>query len=269
VTPSLPEAFRLDDKVAVVTGAGSGIGRAIAQTFAAAGASVVVGDINDDWGIETRDRIIQAGGNARFHHADVGSSADYRSLIGTATDVFGGIDILCNLGGPPAPFVELSEVTDEQLDAVLSTHLKSVIYGCQAAIPSMVRRGGGAIVNMASTAADKPTAGNGLYGLAKTGVILLTRIMALELGGEGIRVNGIAPGATLTNFSRRYFTREDGTVDEDRRDAWLTQMAGLSPLQMTGTPQDQAWLALYLVAPAARFVTGQIIRANGGWSMTG
>jgi NAD(P)-dependent dehydrogenase (short-subunit alcohol dehydrogenase family) len=177
----------------------------------------------------------------------------------------GRLDILCNLGGPPAPFVELTDVTDEQLDSVLSTHLKSVIYGCRAAVPLMAP--GSAIVNMASTAADKPSASNGLYALAKSGVIVLTRVLALELGGRGIRVNAIAPGATLTNFSRRYFTNDDGTVDEARREEWLERMAALSPLGISGTPEDQAWLVLYLVSPASRFVTGQVIRANGGWSM--
>jgi 3-oxoacyl-[acyl-carrier protein] reductase len=131
----------------------------------------------------------------------------------------------------------------------------------------MVAGGGGAIVNMASTAADKPVPGNGLYTLVKSGVITLTKVLALELGPKAVRVNAIAPGATLTNFSRRYFTTEDGQVDEHRRQEWLRQMAELSPLGMTGTPDDQAWLALYLVSDAARFVTGQIMRANGGWSM--
>jgi 3-oxoacyl-[acyl-carrier protein] reductase len=127
--------------------------------------------------------------------------------------------------------------------------------------------GGGAIVNMSSTAADKPAPGNGLYALAKSGVMMLTRVLALQLGNRGIRVNGIAPGATLTNFSRRYFTKDDGTIDESQREAWLERMAKLSPLGITGTPEDQAWLVLYLASPASRFVTGQILRANGGWSM--
>lgn len=263
----LPEVFRLDGRVAVVTGGGSGIGRAISETLAAAGAAVTIGDINDQWADDTCASIASAGGRASRVHADVGRAEDYQSLIDQAASRYGRLDILCNLGGPPAPFVELAEVTDEQLDSVLSTHLKSVIYGCRAAVPLMVRAGGGAIVNMSSTAADKPAPANGMYALVKSGVMTLTRVMALELGRHRIRVNGIAPGATLTNFSRRYFTDEDGSVDEGRRQAWLERMAELSPLGITGTPEDQAWLVLYLVSPAARFVTGQIIRANGGWSM--
>jgi 3-oxoacyl-[acyl-carrier protein] reductase len=260
-------AFSLEDRVAVVTGGGSGIGRAIALTLSGAGAAVAVGDINDGWGEATCDLVREAGGRAVFEHADVARAGDYRSLVERAASDFGGVDILCNLGGPPAPFVDLCDLTEDQLDTVLSTHLKSIVWGCQAAVPHMSAERGGAIVNMASTAADKPSAGNGLYNLAKSGVISLTRVLALELGPRNIRVNAIAPGATLTNFSRRYFTDEDGQIDERRRDQWLQQMAGLSPLGITGTPEDQAWLVLYLVSQASRFVTGQVVRANGGWSM--
>jgi 3-oxoacyl-[acyl-carrier protein] reductase len=266
-TAALPEIFRLDGRVAVVTGGGSGIGRAICEALAAAGAVVTVGDINDEWAAETCARITFSGGQAFHQHADVSNPGDCELLVTTAAARHGRFDILCNLGGPPAPFVELADVTDEQLDSVLSTHLKSVIYGCRAAVPLMMRNGGGAIVNMASSAADRLAPANGLYALAKNGVMVVTRVLALELGRHGIRVNGIAPGATLTNFSRRYFTDDDGTVDQTRRQQWLERMATLSPLGLTGTPEDQAWLVLYLVSPAARFVTGQVIRANGGWSM--
>lgn len=262
-----PTAFRLDGKVAVVTGGGSGIGRAIATTLAGAGAAVVVADREPAWGAATCDAIAASGGAAAFCLADVGIRDDHEQMAALAEERFGGLDVLCVLGGPPAPFVEVAAVEDEQFDAVVATHVKSVMYGCRAAARRMERRGGGAILTMASTAADRPTAGNGLYTMAKTAVMALTRTMALELAPLGIRVNALAPGATPTNFSRRYYTDPDGTVDEDRRRRWLADMAALSPLGETGTPEDQAWLALYLVSPAGRFVTGQVVRANGGWSM--
>jgi len=265
--PDLAGVFRLDGRTAVVTGAGSGIGRQIAKTLAGAGASIVVADIDDSAGIETVRQVTGEGGGAVFQHADVGRRADHETLMQRAVDEFGGLHVVCNLGGPPAPFVELAEVTDEQWDTVMATHLRGVLYGCQAAVRHLVAAGGGAIVNMSSTAADKPTAGNGLYTLAKSGVAVLTRVLALELAEHRIRVNALAPGATLTNFSRRYFTDPDGAIDEERKSAWMASMTELAPLKMMGTPDDQAWLTLYLVSEASRFVTGQVIRANGGWAV--
>jgi 3-oxoacyl-[acyl-carrier protein] reductase len=131
----------------------------------------------------------------------------------------------------------------------------------------MLDAGGGAIVNMSSTSIDIPAPGSGLYHLGKTAVAALTRVLAQELGPRGIRVNAIAPGVTLTPFSTRHFTGPDGRVDEQRRADWLATMAAKSPLGIVGEPLDQALLVAYLVSDAARFVTGQVIRANGGWSM--
>ena len=127
--------------------------------------------------------------------------------------------------------------------------------------------GRGAIVNMSSTSIDIPAPMSGLYHLGKTAVAALTRVLANELGPAGIRVNAVAPGVTLTPFSTRHFAGDDGQVDEERRREWLATMAAKSPLGVVGEPIDQALLVAYLVSDAARFVTGQVVRANGGWSM--
>lgn len=259
--------FRLDGRVAVVTGGGSGIGRAVAQTLARAGAAVVVGDINATSGAATVADIEAAGGRAVFRRTDVTVRTDVSALVSTATETFGGLDIMCNIAGVPSPVRPMLEVTDSDLDRELSISYKSVLYGCQAAGEVMRRNGRGAIVNISSTAADLPGAGYGLYHLGKVAVVCLTRTLALELGPAGVRVNAIAPGATLTGFSTRHFTGPDGAVDEERRRQWLADMAARSPLGLVGTPEDQALLVLYLVSDAARFVTGQTVRANGGWSM--
>ena len=259
-------AFRLDGRTAVVTGGGSGMGRAISLTLAVAGANVVIGDINEDSGTETVEMIQSFDGRASFVRADVCDPKDLKRLTQTAVDDFGGLHMMCNLGGAPTPSVELCDVTPEQLDRAVDGHVKSVLYGCQACVPHMLKSGGGAILNMASTAVDMPAATSGLYHLVKTGVVALTRVLAAELGPRAIRVNAIGPGVTLTNFSRRHFSDAGGQIDENRRTEWIQQMSELVPLRTVGSAQDQAWLALYLLSDASRFVTGQLIRANGGWS---
>lgn len=260
-------AFRLDGRVAAVTGGGSGIGRAVAQVLARAGTAVAVADINDAWGEATAEGIRANGGQALFRHTDVTCREDLDALVDTAVHAFGGLDIQCNIAGAPAPVRPICEVTAEDLDREFGITLRAVLYGCQAAARVMRAAGRGAIVNISSTVHDQPAVGYGLYYLGKQAVAAVTRVLALELGPVGIRVNAIAPGVTLTNFSTRHFVGPDGAVDEERKRRWLAEGAALSPLGLVGTPEDQALLVLYLVSDAARFVTGQLIRANGGWTM--
>jgi 3-oxoacyl-[acyl-carrier protein] reductase len=228
---------------------------------------VTVGDINDSSGTETCASITAQGGRAHFVHADVCGRDDLERLTQAAVDEFGGLHFMCNLGGAPTPSIEMLDVTDDQFDRAMQGHLKSVLYGCQAAVPHLLRAGGGAIVNMASTAIDAPAPTSGLYHLAKSGAAALTRVLANELGPRGVRVNAIAPGVTITNFSTRHFSDANGVIDEARRAQWIEQMGNLAPLRTVGSAQDQAWLVLYLLSDAARFVTGQVVRANGGWTM--
>jgi 3-oxoacyl-[acyl-carrier protein] reductase len=261
-------AFRLDGRSAVVTGGASGIGRAISETLAAAGACVMIGDVNTAGAEETVGRITDAGGEAIFRRADVTRPEDVDGLVSGAVSAFGQLDIQCNIAGVPSVQKELVDVTGEQVDREMALTLKAVLYGCQAAARQMLPAGRGSIVNISSTAIDKPGPNYGLYHLGKLAVAGLTRVLASELGPKGIRVNAIAPGTTITNFTSRYFSNEDGTIDEARREEWIATMEQLVPLRMVGSAEDQALLTLYLVSDAARFVTGQTIRANGGWSMT-
>jgi len=260
-------AFRLDGRSAVVTGAGSGIGRAIAETLAGAGASVTVADINESSGAETVEHISKAGGRAIFHRTDVTVREEHDYLVATAVDAFGGVDIQCNIAGIPSVQKELLDITGEQVDGEMNRTFKAVLYGCQAAAPIMIASGRGAIVNISSTAIDRPAPNFGLYHLGKVAVAGLTRTLAMELGPRGVRVNAIAPGTTITNFTSRYFTDGDGTVNEEKRAEFIRAMEDMVPLRMVGSAEDQALLALYLVSDASRFVTGQVVRANGGWTM--
>jgi 3-oxoacyl-[acyl-carrier protein] reductase len=153
------------------------------------------------------------------------------------------------------------------LERVLAVNLKGVFHGCRAAARVMAVQGSGAIVNMASAAVDTPSPGLAGYGMAKAAVVQLTRVLATEMGPHGVRVNAVAPGFVETAMTGRHFTAADGTVDEPRRQAVLDAVSRTTPLRTTGRPEDVALAVLYLSSEASRFVTGQILRPNGGVAM--
>ena len=259
----LPAAFRLDGRSAVVTGAASGIGAAIAEVLAAAGASVVLGDVNATGAEAVAEGIRAAGGVAGAQRCDVARRVDVDALVARAEREFGRIDVLCNVAGIPSDG-PLADVTDAELDRVLAVNLKGALYGCQAALRVMAAQKSGSIVNVSSAVIDAPTAGYGVYAISKAGIASLTQTLALEAGALGVRVNAIAPGATITAFTSRHLLGPDGKADPQRLDAFVDAMRRRSPLGRVGEALDQAWLALYLASDASRFCTGQIWRANGG-----
>ena len=256
-------AFDLGDRVAVVTGAASGIGRCVAEVLASAGARVVAGDLNLSGAEDTAAAIREAGGDAIAHVVDVSERAQVFALMDRATETWGGLDVLCNLAGVPSDG-SLAEVTEEEFDRVVGIHIKGTLFGCQAGAAAMARRGGGSIINMASAAIDLAVPGYGLYALSKAAVTQLSQSFAVEAGPDGIRVNVLAPGATLTNFTKRHLRNPDGSIDSERYEGFVSAMKAMSPLSRVGEAIDQAWLVLYLASDASRFCTGQIWRANGG-----
>ena len=163
-----------------------------------------------------------------------------------------------------APVVDLD---DDTLERVLAVNLLGVFRGCRAAARVMVDQGSGSIVNMASAAVDVPSSGLAAYGMAKAAVVQLTRVLAAEVGPRGVRVNAVAPGFVETAMTSRRFTAPDGTVDEGHRKGVLDAVARTTPLRTVGRPEDIAHAVLYLAVDAARFVTGQILRPNGGVAM--
>ncbi len=265
-TTGVGAAFDLSGRVAVLTGGASGIGRATAQVLAGAGATVVLGDIDEKGAQRAADEIASNGGTALPLRTDVTARADVDALVDRAAGEFGRVDIMGNIAGVPHNQM-VADVTDDEFERILAINLKSVFYGCQAALRVMTPQKAGSIVNISSGAIDTPAPTLACYAMTKAGVAMLTKTLAMEAGAHGIRVNALAPGVILTNFSRQHFVDADGTVNEERLQQYKERFGAMAPIGRIGTPDDIAWAILYLVSDAASFVTGQIIRPNGGVSM--
>ena len=266
-TTSVAKAFDLTGKVAVVTGAASGIGRATAIIFGGAGAKLVLGDIEPDGLEATAAQIKAAGGTVSTRVTDVSKKADVDALVAQAVSEHGRLDIMANIAGIGSRALVV-DITDEQLDHVIGINLKGVLYGCQAAVRVMEPQGpGGCIVNVASGIVDGAGPTYGPYAMTKAAVQILSKTLAAEAAGAGIRVNSVAPGVILSNFSLPHFQNEDGSIDEERKEAYKTFAGSMSKIGRIGTPADVAWSILYLVSDAASFVTGHTMRPNGGTTM--
>jgi 3-oxoacyl-[acyl-carrier protein] reductase len=264
---TLIEAFRVDGKVAVVTGAGSGIGRGSALALAGAGATVVCADVDAEGAAETAEAIRDAGGRGEVAALDVSVKRDVDDLAERVADEHGTLDVWCNVAGimVEGPFVEAAE---EDLDRILAVNLKGVFFGCQAAGRIMMgQERGGSIVNFSSGAADTPSPNIACYAICKAGVVQMTKSLAVEVGKRHVRVNAVAPGFVLTGMTGRYFVRPDGTVDEEMKEAVVAPMRKFTPLRAIGEVEDMAAAVLYLASDASRFMTGQVLRPNGGVAM--
>jgi 3-oxoacyl-[acyl-carrier protein] reductase len=266
VNPDALGAFDLTGRVAIVTGAASGIGRASALLLGAAGAAVVCADLDGDGAADTARRLDEAQGHGYDRRVDVTIPGAMDALVDEAVAELGRVDVMANIAGiiVQSPVVDLD---DDALDRILAVNLKGVVRGCRAAARVMSGQGSGSIVNMASAAIDTPSPGLAGYGMAKAAVVQLTRVLATEMGPHGVRVNAVAPGFVETAMTSRRFTAADGTVDETHRQAVLEAVSRSTPLRTVGRPEDIAHAVLYLSSDASRFVTGQILRPNGGVAM--
>lgn len=249
---------RLAGKVAVITGAASGIGRATVELFVAEGAKVLAADIQDGAGLET-----EFPGQVRFHRCDVTREADLEATMAAAIEAFGGLDILFNNAGAGGSQLPLEQMTGEAWDATQALLLRSVALGMRHALPHMKARGGGAIVNTASIAGLQAGAGPPAYSAAKAAVIHLSKVAAAEFAKYGVRVNAICPGLILTNI----FTASAELPDAAKAmiQGSMRQTAPLAqPVKRAGEGRDIAEACLYLASDAGGFVTGAHLLVDGG-----
>jgi 3-oxoacyl-[acyl-carrier protein] reductase len=263
---SVHDAFDLTGRVALVTGAGGGIGRTTAEVLAGAGATVVCADIDAGAAGETASGILAQGGRAESAQLDVAQRGAAATLVGHIAARHGGLHVMCNIAGIMIDS-SIIDVDPDEFDRILSVNLKGVLYGCQAAGRVMVAQGGGSIVNMSSAAVLTPSPGIGPYAICKAGVAQMTKSMAVEVGEHGVRVNTVAPGFVPTNMTARYYTNPDGTVNEAAKAATLAPMARYAPMRRVGVTADVAYCVLYLASDASTFVTGQLLSPNGGVAM--
>jgi NAD(P)-dependent dehydrogenase (short-subunit alcohol dehydrogenase family) len=243
----------LENKIAIVTGASSGIGKAISLLYAAEGAKVVVSDINEQGAGETVSDIKAKGGEAVFVKADTSKPEENENLVRQAVDQFGGLHLAVNNAGIGGPLAPVGDYPVDGWDKVIAINLSGVFYGLRYQIPAMLAAGGGNIVNMASILGKVGTKNSAAYAAAKHGVIGLTESAALEYADQKIRINAIGPGYILTPLLN--------TLEEQAMKA----LVGLHPMGRLGTAEEVAELALWLNSDKASFVTGAYYNVDGGY----
>ncbi len=250
----------LQDKVAIITGAATGIGRGIALKFAEEGCSIIVADIKDQEAAATLSQLQIMGRPGIFSHCDVTRKGEVKALADHVATDFGHIDILVNCaGGVPGNQGLLKDISEEVWDQVMNLDLKSVFLCCQAVVPYMQAKNYGKIVNISSIGAVHPSVSVNHYHAAKAGVLGLTTNLAFELARQNITVNAILPGPVRTPF---WDPVTRGTADTAPLFAAIARRE--IPMQRLGLPEDIAGVALFLASSLSSFVTGQIVRAAGG-----
>ncbi len=254
-------ASRFDGKVAIVTGGAGGMGRVVALTLAAQGAAVVVADLDHDGAIGVADEVSATGGRAAAIEVDLAHEDQIVELMAQTVDHFGGVDILDNNAaltdaGVLARDTSVTDMDIEVWDAMMAVNLRSQMLMSKHAIPPMIERGGGAIVNMSSGAANTGDLIRTAYSVSKAGISTLTKSLATQYGRQGIRVNAIVPGLVLTEPVRAQIPA-----------AMLESYSSRLLTPFVGEPQDVADLVAFLVSSEARYITGQSICIDGGMSV--
>ncbi len=244
-----------NSKVAIVTGGGSGIGRAIAERLATEGVKVAVADIDEKGGAETVDAIKDAGGEAFFILADTSKAADSEALVKKTVEKYGALHIAVNNAGVGGPAAPTGEYPIDGWDKVIAINLSGVFYGMRYQIPAMLNSGNGAIVNIASILGFVGTAMSPAYVAAKHGVVGLTKTAAIEYAKKGVRVNSVGPGYITTPLLTKHLNEEQ-----------IKGLESLHPMGRLGTAEEVAELVAWLSSDKASFVTGSYYTVDGGYT---
>ena len=244
-------------KVALVTGAAGGMGRATALAFAAAGAQIVAADIAADEGKRTVELIRENGGEAVFAHADVSKASDVEAAVAQAVDTYGGLDYAANVAAIEIETAPLADCDEEVFDRLVAVNLKSIFLCLKYEIRAMLARGGGSIVNIASTNSFRPQPNQAAYTATKHGVVGLTKAAAIDYAKHGIRINAVAPGAIDTPMLRSAMAAR-GRDEADVVDR-------LSLVGRFGTPDEIANAVLWLCSERATFTVGHVLAVDGGY----
>lgn len=253
------ELFSLSGKVAIVTGASRGIGEAIAQTYAGAGAKVVLASRKLDGLLPVAEVITASGGEAHPVAAHMGDPEAITALVKETVLRYGGVDIIVNNAATNPHFGPLLTAEDSMWDKIFDVNLRGYFRLIRESVPFMQARGGGKIINMASIAGMMPTPGMAVYGMSKAAVIMMTKSLAVELASDNIQVNAIAPGFIQTKFSQAIWGNDQ-----------LNELVSkATPARRIATVDELLGLALYLASPASSFTTGQTFVVDGGLSLGG
>jgi 3-oxoacyl-[acyl-carrier protein] reductase len=250
--------MRLQGKVAIVTGAGSGFGEGIARRFAEEGCKIVVNDVNETGGERVAGEIerAQGQGSAAFARADVAKDSDVKAMVESCLDRYGRVDILVNNAGVTHVNRPMLEVTEAEFDKIFAVNVKAIYLAALHVVPVFRRQGGGVIINTASTAGLRPRPGLAVYNSSKGAAIVMTKSMAVEFAGDKIRVNALCPVAGETPLLGAFM---GGDTPENR-----AKFTASVPLGRLSTPRDIANAALYLASDEAEFITGVALEVDGG-----